>query len=60
MKKPLNPFWGNPLSQEESTQKNEKKCLHDSCVKCHGTGTDQQGRPCIHMIHCNCSKCKNY
>ena len=37
--------------------RNEGKCLHLSCSKCHGTGTDSLGNSCIHMISCPCPKC---
>jgi hypothetical protein len=32
-------------------------CLHDSCLRCHGTGIQLDGTPCIHGISCPCPKC---
>lgn len=37
--------------------KEHPNCLHDSCNKCHGTGRDNKGRMCVHMISCPCPKC---
>jgi hypothetical protein len=33
-------------------------CMHNSCTKCHGRGVDNEGRACIHLISCNCKRCK--
>lgn len=35
----------------------EKACLHDACPKCNGTGRQQNGQICVHMISCPCKKC---
>ena len=34
-----------------------QQCLHDLCPTCHGTGRDDMGRICVHMISCPCPKC---
>lgn len=39
---------------------NEKKCLHDNCAECKGTGLKLNGQPCIHMISCPCAKCSPF
>ena len=36
---------------------NDTICMHNSCTRCYGKGVDREGRPCIHYISCNCSKC---
>lgn len=36
----------------------EGKCLHDSCLNCHGKGVNKYtGQACVHMISCKCRKC---
>ncbi len=37
-----------------------RKCLHDGCDKCHGSGRDKDGRLCVHMISCPCKRCNPY
>lgn len=35
-----------------------KRCLHDSCPLCNGTGIRIDGLgPCVHGISCPCPKC---
>ena len=36
-----------------------KKCLHELCPNCHGTGRSivYPHFPCAHMISCPCEKC---
>lgn len=34
-----------------------KKCLHESCENCCGTGRGQNGQSCVHMLSCPCPKC---
>lgn len=42
------------------TEDNEKKCLHDSCNECGGTGKKKKGGMCIHYISCPCKKCSPF
>lgn len=35
----------------------DSNCLHNSCIKCNGTGLDIYGGLCLHSISCSCSKC---
>lgn len=37
---------------------NWQPCLHDKCPNCHGTGVKLDGSHCVHMLSCNCPKCK--
>jgi hypothetical protein len=32
-------------------------CAHDACTNCVGTGIGKDGRPCVHALSCNCTKC---
>ena len=54
------PWTGFPsnrhLAVERVIQPRERKCLHDLCPKCHGTGDTGFGA-CIHMISCPCPMC---
>lgn len=34
-----------------------KKCLHDTCTSCNGTGVKGSGAQCFHFISCPCTKC---
>jgi hypothetical protein len=42
----------------DTTPLGDDTCLHDNCPKCRGTGIDSGGGACIHMISCNCPKCR--
>ena len=35
-------------------------CAHNRCTECVGTGVKKNGRPCIHMISCTCSRCRKF
>lgn len=37
-----------------------RRCLHDSCSQCVGTGIKADGTPCVHMISCSCPRCTPY
>jgi len=37
--------------------KEETHCKHLNCSECHGTGTKENGLPCVHMISCRCKNC---
>lgn len=37
---------------------NQLPCRHDECRQCHGTGVKLDGNVCVHMISCNCGKCR--
>ncbi len=43
---------------KRKSDSNWRPCMHDSCTKCHGTGIDSIGFPCVHMISCPCPKCR--
>lgn len=32
-------------------------CAHNSCSSCHGTGRNEHGFTCVHMISCRCPNC---
>lgn len=34
-----------------------RPCMHDNCQRCHGTGVQLDGQPCIHAISCPCPRC---
>jgi len=39
----------------------ERRCLHDNCTQCSGSGVRKDGLgPCIHMISCPCPRCNPY
>ena len=38
----------------------EKRCAHDACTQCVGTGVKIDGSRCIHMISCSCPRCTPY
>jgi Ribonuclease G/E len=41
--------------------KPHSECLHDHCERCGGTGINVKTKTvCIHMISCNCPRCRNY
>lgn len=44
------------IENKELLQK-ERKCLHNECPDCEGSGIKQNGTTCMHMISCPCSKC---
>lgn len=44
----------------ERQDRNWKPCAHDGCSQCHGTGVKSDGTQCVHMLHCDCPKCKPY
>lgn len=53
----------NLYGKPDSTVKEkppQDPCLHNSCSKCRGTGVDDKGRQCVHMISCPCSACNPY
>lgn len=55
---PLKVVYPNEFQSRRATDaKAEKKCLHESCGDCHGSGRKQDGRPCVHMLSCPCPKC---
>jgi hypothetical protein len=35
-----------------------RKCEHEKCSQCNGTGMKKDKTPCIHYLVCNCDKCK--
>lgn len=37
-----------------------KPCRHDGCSECHGTGIRKDGSTCVHMISCDCPRCRPY
>lgn len=34
-----------------------RKCSHELCSECQGTGRKRNGTQCIHMISCKCRRC---
>lgn len=45
--------------KEQAKRENTwKPCLHDTCPDCIGTGVKATGEKCIHMISCDCSRCR--
>jgi hypothetical protein len=51
---PLGIPWFN---KDKVREIKKDECLHLACSKCHGTGWDEYGRRCVHMISCPCSRC---
>jgi hypothetical protein len=41
-------------------KKPSEKCLHKQCEECKGTGTKENGQPCIHNISCPCKRCNMF
>lgn len=35
-----------------------RPCKHDQCSRCIGTFIKQDGTYCVHLLKCNCEKCK--
>lgn len=33
-----------------------KRCAHDMCSNCSGSGKDTLGRTCVHALSCSCPK----
>lgn len=49
--------WTEPKNKESDKP---SPCLHDSCIRCNGTGIQSNGLICVHMISCKCKKCSHY
>lgn len=56
--------WSIPLTGERDIniftgkQLEDAICRHENCSECGGTGKKKNGQMCVHMISCNCNKCK--
>lgn len=44
----------NIVDDQKNTE--SKRCRHDACPECHGTGRKSNGQNCVHMISCPCPK----
>lgn len=53
------PYRPSPIPIGQIMWKEKSSCLHDNCSSCNGTGIRKDGLgPCVHMISCNCPKCR--
>ncbi len=51
-------FPQRPWKDSESVRKTiKKRCMHEMCLQCHGSGIKGNGQIYVHMISCPCEKC---